>query len=60
MGEMWFPDADQGTVEKKWKLPAELVARMHSAMLEDGVDEQSYVIAAIEESLVRQNTEPRH
>lgn len=58
--EMWFPKADQGTVEKKWELPVELVARMHAAMREDGLDEQGYVIAAIEQSLVRKQTEPRH
>ena len=60
MYEMWFPDADQGVVEKRWQLPAELVARMHAAMRKDGLDEQGYVIAAIEQSLIRKGPEPRH
>jgi hypothetical protein len=57
MSEMWFPDPDDGVVEKRYKFPLELVARMHRAAREDGLDEESYVIAAIEKSLVRQNSE---
>ena len=57
MNEMWFPDADDGVVEKRLKIPAELLARMHRAAREDGLDEESYVIQAIENSLVRINGE---
>jgi len=60
MYEMWFPKADQGSVEKKWNLPAELIYRMHEAMREEGLDEEAYVIKAIQQSIKRIDTAPRH
>lgn len=53
MYEMWFPDMHNGLVEKTYKIPATLLARLHAAAAEDGLDDESYVIAAIEKSLER-------
>ena len=55
--EMWFPEPDDGMVEKKFVFPTQLLARMRVAAREAGMDEETYVLSAVEESLARRRKE---